>query len=101
MRKYQASDTTRYDRYRVESHATHEDRMRTTLNIDDDVLNAAREIARQRRQTIGKVVSDLARRALVKHETGDMCGGVSLFPVQSDGRMVTLEIVNQLRDERE
>ena len=38
--------------------------MRTTLAIDDDVLLAARAIARQRNQTVGQVVSELARKAL-------------------------------------
>ena len=38
--------------------------MRTTLTIDDDVLTAAREIAQQRQTTVGKAVSNLARRAL-------------------------------------
>ena len=38
--------------------------MRTTLTIDDDVLIVAKAIARQRHTSVGKVVSDLARRAL-------------------------------------
>jgi hypothetical protein len=38
--------------------------MRTTIAIDDDVLIAAKAIARQRNQTIGKVVSELARHSL-------------------------------------
>ena len=37
--------------------------MRTTLDIDDDVLFAAKEIARREKKTIGKVVSEQARRA--------------------------------------
>jgi hypothetical protein len=31
--------------------------MRTTLDLDDDVLFAAKEIARREKKTIGKVVS--------------------------------------------
>lgn len=38
--------------------------MRTTLDIDDDVLRAARELARDEGRSIGGVVSDLARRGL-------------------------------------
>jgi hypothetical protein len=38
--------------------------MRTTLDIDDDVLEAAKERARRERKTAGKVISDLARDAL-------------------------------------
>jgi hypothetical protein len=35
--------------------------VRTTLDLDDDVLQAARELAALRGQTIGAVVSALAR----------------------------------------
>ena len=38
--------------------------MRTTVDIDDDVLAAAREISRLRRDGLGRVLSDLARRGL-------------------------------------
>ncbi len=37
--------------------------MRTTLDIEGDVLIAAKEIARQKGSTLGKVLSDLARQA--------------------------------------
>ena len=39
--------------------------MRTTLEIDDDVIAAARELARDEGTSIGAVVSDLARRGLM------------------------------------
>lgn len=38
--------------------------MRTTLVIDDDVLDAARALARARSRSLGSVVSELARRGL-------------------------------------
>ena len=38
--------------------------VRTTLDIDDDVLQAAKDLAANRRTTAGKVLSDLARQAL-------------------------------------
>jgi hypothetical protein len=41
-----------------------EHQMRTTLTLDDDVLAAARVLARQRKQPIGSVISALAREAL-------------------------------------
>lgn len=37
--------------------------MRTTLDIDDEVLRAAKEIARRRHSTAGAVISELARLA--------------------------------------
>jgi hypothetical protein len=39
--------------------------VRTTLDIDDDVMAAARELARGEGRSIGAVVSDLARRGLM------------------------------------
>lgn len=38
--------------------------MRTTLDIDDDVLQAAKELARRGKRTAGHVLSALTRRAL-------------------------------------
>ena len=38
--------------------------MRTTLDIDDDVLLAAKEIAASKRTSAGRVISDLARKGL-------------------------------------
>lgn len=38
--------------------------MRTTLNIDTDVLTVAKEIARRERKTAGECVSELIREAL-------------------------------------
>ena len=75
------------------------DIMRTTLDIEDDVLLAAKEIARRRGTSMGKVLSDLARQALIEQPTGQTRDGVPLFPVRPDAELVTLELVNQLRDE--
>lgn len=38
--------------------------MRTTLDLDDDVLDAARELARQSGQSAGRVISRLVRERL-------------------------------------
>ena len=38
--------------------------MRTTLDIDDDVLQAAKELAWKEKSTAGRVLSNLARRGL-------------------------------------
>lgn len=73
--------------------------MRTTLDIDNDVLLAAKEMAKQRGISMGKVLSDLARQALTRQATTATRSGVPLFPRQPDAGVVTLELVNQLRDE--
>ncbi len=72
--------------------------MRTTLAIDDDVLTAARAIARQTNKTIGEVVSELARKALQAPSSLGERNGIPLLPVRKAGIIVTAEIINALRD---
>ncbi len=75
--------------------------MRTTLDIDDDVLQAAKEIAANRGTTAGSVLSDLARKALTPPAKGAReRNGVPLMPRRPRGSpRPTLETVNRLRDE--
>jgi len=73
--------------------------MRTTLDIEDDVLLAAKELARRGGLSVGKVLSQLARQALTRHDGQTARDGVPLFPIQPDAGVVTLELVNRLRDE--
>ncbi len=73
--------------------------MRTTVDIEEDVLLAAKEIARQQGTTLGRVLSDLARKSLTQRSTVSSKHGLPQFPIQPDAGVVTLELVNQLRDE--
>ena len=74
--------------------------MRTTLTIDDDVLQAAKELARASNTTIGRALSDLARRGLrPQEEAMEVRNGVPLLPHRPGETVVTLETVNRLRDE--
>jgi hypothetical protein len=73
--------------------------MRTTLAIDDDVLSAAKAIARQRNQNIGQVISELARKSLRPPAASTERNGITLLPVHRPNAIVTLDIVNALRDE--
>ena len=73
--------------------------MRTTLDLEEDVLLAAKEIAKQRGTTVGQVLSGLARQALTQRPPVSTKHGLPLFPVQPDAGVVTLELVNHLRDE--
>jgi hypothetical protein len=72
--------------------------MRTTLDIDEDVLLAAKELARQQGLPAGKVLSDLARKGLSRRVRTKTRNGVPLFPARSRA-VVTLELVNRLRDD--
>lgn len=74
--------------------------MRTTVTIDDDILAAAKELAAKERKTIGEVLSSLAREALRPQKPSRRTrNGVPLLPVRPDAKPVTLELVNQLRDD--
>lgn len=73
--------------------------MRTTLTIDDDVLIVAKAIAQQQHRSLGEVVSDLARRALRRPRAPRVRNGIPLLAQRDDQAVVTLEIVNALRDE--
>jgi hypothetical protein len=76
--------------------------MRTTLDIDDDVLAVARASAARKHISIGRELSALARAALRSTTTGaapTTRNGLPLLLTTASGRPVTLELVNQLRDE--
>lgn len=76
--------------------------MRTTLDIDDDVLIAVKERARHEKRTAGAVLSEMARRGITaptQPETEEPVyrNGFRLFPKR--GGIVTNELVNRIRDE--
>ncbi len=74
--------------------------MRTTLDLDEDVLQAAKELAVVHRVTAGKMLSNLARKALTP--TGPVPkvrNGVPLLPRRLGQEIMTMKLVNELRDE--
>jgi hypothetical protein len=74
--------------------------MRTTLDVDEDILQAAKEIAANRGTTAGRVLSDLARKALEPTTSVEVRNGVPLMPRRPKGSPpLTMELVNRLRDE--
>lgn len=72
--------------------------MRTTVDIADDVLAAAREIAAAERRSLGSVISELARRGLTpaRVETDD---GLPVIRVPSGTPPITPEMVRRALDE--
>lgn len=80
--------------------------MRTTLNIDDDVLAAIKEIASRESKTAGAVASDLIRGSLKAEHLEDSDTSADEFesvfgfrPFAKRGGIVTNEMVNRLREE--
>jgi hypothetical protein len=77
--------------------------MRTTLDIDDDVLQAAKERARRDRKTTGEVISELARQALTAPPPAltvrqpKALYGFRPFPKR--GGVVTNELIDKLRED--
>ena len=76
--------------------------MRTTLDLDDDVLAAAKERARSENITAGQWISRLLRQTLTgtntaagKGKTRRNAAGFRPFPARG---VVTNELVNALRD---
>lgn len=73
--------------------------MRTTLDLDEDVLQAVKELALTRRTTAGKITSELVRRALERPPTTRVRNGVPLLSRRPTGaRRPTMKLVNELRD---
>ena len=72
--------------------------MRTTIDLDEDVLHATKELAAMRGQTAGQVLSALARTALAPKHTMKVRNGVPLLPRRPGAKPVTMEMVNRLRD---
>lgn len=73
--------------------------MRTTLSIDDDVLQAARAIADHTRRSLGEVVSDLARRGLAPRPEVSASGVLPFFTVSEKARLFAPDDVRQDLDD--
>ena len=77
--------------------------MRTTIDIEPDVLNAAKEIARHQNVAVGRVVSSLMREALTGGavESRKSSANVSVTgfePFPDRGVVVTSELIDRIRD---
>ena len=72
--------------------------MRTTLNLDEDILHIARQLAQQRGRTIGQILSELARQALEPKNPPKLRNGVPLFTPKPGAKKPHLEQINRLRD---
>ncbi len=77
--------------------------MRTTLDIDEDILAAARERARRERKSMGALLSELARRGMSlpegSYSVQESEGPYGLRPFPSREGIVTNELINKLRED--
>ncbi len=67
------------------------------MELDDDVLDAARELAHARRQTIGHVVSSLARAGL-RPTSVEIVDGLPV--IRARGQVITSEMVRRAADDQ-
>ena len=81
--------------------------MRTTLDIDEDVLLAAKELAKRQNLSAGRVVSQLLRRVLtgqVENSAASQDAGMGpqsvagFRPFPAGKAIVTNDAVNRLRE---
>jgi len=75
--------------------------MRTTINIDDDILQAAKDMAHIRQISLGEGVSMLARQGLKGRRTGtrrDQVSGLLVFDTADDALEITLEMVQRAQE---
>ena len=72
--------------------------MRTTLDLDDDILDAARELARARGTSIGSVISALARAGL-QPTSVEVVEGLPLIRARPGGQVITSEMVRRAVDD--
>ena len=87
--------------------------MRTTLDIADDVLFAAKEIAQLEKKSVGTIISDLARRAflnppgevsargetnLENPQVSERLATYGIRPLPARGGIVSNELIDRLRD---
>jgi hypothetical protein len=76
--------------------------MRTTLQIDEDILRVARSLARSEGKTLGEVVSELARKGLrpTRSSRPDSTG-FPTFDVPADAPPLTPEMVREALEDAE
>jgi plasmid stability protein len=78
--------------------------MRTTINLDDDILRAAKELASLSGRSLGEVLSDMVRAALTAERSAArqdvlIRNGVPILAPVSEARLVTSADVTRLLEE--
>jgi hypothetical protein len=72
---------------------------RTTLQLEDDAMKAARAHARRHRLTLGQAVSELVRKAAERPLVTDERSGLRVLRLTRGSPKVTAAQVEQLRED--
>jgi hypothetical protein len=80
--------------------------VRTTLDIADDVLFAAKDVARHEKKSAGQVISDWVRSALLARAADGSAvlpnsplARYGIEPLPARGGVVTEALINRLREQ--
>ena len=77
----------------------HRVHMRTTLNLDDDVLEMVRQYSRSPILALGKAASELVRRGFASPTPTRMVNGIVVFDLPPDSPKITTERIKELESE--
>jgi hypothetical protein len=75
--------------------------MRTTVSIDDEVLEQVRRYAEARSMPVGEAVTELIRKAFRTPTPTKMVNGLCVFDLPSDSPRITNARVKELEAEEE
>jgi hypothetical protein len=79
--------------------ASYAEDMRATVQLDDDVYELARKLASREKLSLGKVLSNLARRAIESAPTFARQNGFPVFEVRPETPPLTEEMVKRALEE--
>ena len=72
--------------------------MRTTIDLEEDLVLVAKQLAAQRDSTMGRIISEYFRKGLEPGKTAKMRNGFPLFDLKPGAPKPSLELINRLRD---
>jgi hypothetical protein len=76
--------------------------MRTTVELEDDVMRIVKGLAREKKQTLGRVLSNLVREALAPEVSqARVRNGFHLLEVTQPGIVITNDLIDRIKEEEE
>ncbi len=75
--------------------------MRTTLAIDDDVLEQVKDYAAQRKIPLGRAATELIRRGISRPAPTHMSNGLRVFSRSAESPLITEDLVRKLDSEQD
>lgn len=73
--------------------------MRTTVNLPDDVYEAARSVARDKDISLGEAIADLVRQGVRQGVVMEMKNGIPTVVLPRDSPIMTLEHTLAIEDD--